>query len=91
MLRTISAFALVLTFAGTPAFAAMDCEHEFRVRVDKMMGKPDIRMPISDMVASTRFLVQGYDSCMKGEMDDAKSFFEKAFSMGHSGSGGSGK
>lgn len=85
MLRTLSACALVLTFAGTPAFAAMDCENEFRVRVDKTMTKTDIRVPINDMVAGTRFLVQGYDSCMKGDMDNAKTFFEKAFSMGHAG------
>jgi len=63
---------------GTPAFAAMDCEKEFRVRVDRMMTKPDIRVPISDMVASTRFMVQGYEFCMKGDMDQAKTFFDRA-------------
>lgn len=85
MLRTLSACALVLTFAGTPAFAAMDCKQEFRVRVDNMMAKPEWHTRIDDMVQSTRFLVQGYDACMKGDMDNAESFFEKAFSMGHKG------
>jgi hypothetical protein len=89
MLRTLSACALVLTFAGTPAFAAeMDCKQEFRVRVDKMMSKPEFHTRIDDMIDSTHFLVQGYDACMKGDMDNAKTLFEKAFSMGHSGSGG---
>ncbi len=87
MLRTLSACALVLTFLGTPAFAAMDCQKEFRVRVDKMMGEPKIHTRIDEMVQSTRFLVQGYDACMKGETDSAHDLFEKAFSMGHTGSG----
>ncbi len=88
MLRTLSACALVLTFIGTPAFAAsMDCKKEFRVRIDGMMAKPEFHTRIDDMIQSTRFLVQGYDACMKGEMDSAKDLFEKAFSMGHTGSG----
>jgi len=48
-----------------------------------MMGKPDIRMPINDMVASTRFMIQGYDACMKGDMTGAKSFFEQAGKYGN--------
>lgn len=77
MLTKLSAFTLALALMGAPAFA-MDCEKEFRVRIDRMMSKPDIRVPISDMVASTKFVVEGYDFCMKGDMDKAKTFFEKA-------------
>lgn len=84
MIRKISACALLVTFLATPAFSqSMDCEQEFRVRVNKMMGKPDIRMPINDMVASTRFMIQGYDACMKGDMTGAKSFFEQAGKYGN--------
>lgn len=78
MLRILSAGVLALAFAASPASAAMDCENEFRVRINRMMGGPDIRVPINDMVASTRFMVQAYEYCMKGDMDAAKTFFERA-------------
>lgn len=82
MVRRLSAFALVFSILATPAFA-MDCEQEFRVRIDRMMSKPDIRIPITDMVAQTRFLVQGFDACMKGDMTSAKQFFERASKSGN--------
>jgi len=77
MFRKISAATLALAFLSAPALA-MDCEQEFRVRIDRMMAKPDIRVPISDMVSSTRFILQGFDACMKGDMTSAKSFFEQS-------------
>lgn len=83
MVRKIYVCAVLVACLATPAFAqSMDCEQEFRVRVDRMMSKPDIRIPTRDMVATTRFVLQGYDACMKGDMTGAKDFFEKAGKSG---------
>jgi hypothetical protein len=81
MFRTASATVLALGFLALGALAvpahAMDCQKEFRVRVDRMMAKRDIRVPTLDMINTTRFLLQGYDACMSGDMVSAKSYFEK--------------
>jgi hypothetical protein len=83
MFRTISAAALALTFLSMPAFAAMDCEKEYRVRVDHMMEKFSVQFPIKDMVHLTRFTLMGYDNCMKGNMKMAHKYFDEAMKYGN--------
>ncbi|NJM34445.1 MAG: hypothetical protein HC850_06735 [Rhodomicrobium sp.] len=79
MFRTLSASALALALLTANA-SAMDCSQEFKVRLDKMMAKPTV--PVTDMVNTSRFLVQAYDACMKGDMASAKTFFDKAMKTG---------
>ncbi|MDZ4792215.1 MAG: hypothetical protein SGJ17_13580 [Hyphomicrobiales bacterium] len=74
---------LLATFALaslTITASAMDCEKEYRVRLDKMMAKPGV--PSSDVIATTRYMLQGYDACMKGDTKTASEFFEKAGKSG---------
>lgn len=75
MFRKISAAALALAFMAGPAFA-MDCENEFRVRVDRMMEKPTAKTFY--MINTTKFLIQGYDACMKGDIENATKYFKDA-------------
>lgn len=65
--------------------AAMDCGKEFRVRIEKMMSDPSRPQSLSEavMVDRTRFALQGFDACMKGDMKSARSFFDKAGGAGH--------
>jgi hypothetical protein len=74
-MKTIFGAAIAL-MAFTAAASAMDCEKEFRVRVDRMMAKPTV--PTGDMIEMTRWSLQGYDACMKGDKKTATEFFEKA-------------
>jgi hypothetical protein len=76
MLRLLTASALILGVMQTPALAKMDCSKEFRVRVDRMMSQGDT-VPTKQMIYTTRFLLKGYDACMKGDTETARDFFEK--------------
>ena len=76
MFLKVCAAALASVFLAAPALA-MDCEKEFRVRVDQM-AKPEIRIYSKDMVHLTRFALKGYDACMKGDMASARKYFERA-------------
>jgi hypothetical protein len=80
MFRKLSAAALALAFLATPALA-MDCEKEFRVRVDHMMEAPTAQTIY--FIKTTRFLLQGYDACMKGDMETATKSFEEAMTTTH--------
>ncbi|MDX2264930.1 MAG: hypothetical protein NW215_08155 [Hyphomicrobiales bacterium] len=74
-MKTIFGAAIAL-FAFTATASAMDCAKEFRVRLDKMMAKAGV--PSSDAVETTRYMLQGYDACMKGDMKTAMEYFERA-------------
>jgi hypothetical protein len=76
MLRILTASALILGVMQTPASAKMDCGKEFRVRVDRMMSQGEA-VPTKQMIYSTRFLLRGYDACMKGDMETAREFFDR--------------
>lgn len=78
MKSVLAAAFAVLAFST--AASAMDCEKEFRVRVDKMMAKPAV--PNGDLPNGTRWVLQGYDACMKGDSKSALEFFEKANKFG---------
>jgi DNA-binding FadR family transcriptional regulator len=79
MFRTLSASVLAIALLSANAYA-MDCSQEFKVRLDRMMSKTSV--PTVDMVETARFLVQGYDACMKGDQKSAKEFFEKGMKTG---------
>jgi hypothetical protein len=80
MLRTFSAALLAVAALTGPAIAQMNCDEEFRVRVNRLHpNEPDdIRMPMEDMVAITRFTLQGYDACKQGNMEMARKHFDAA-------------
>ncbi len=78
-MKTLFVAALALVSLSASA-SAMDCEKEFRVRLDKMMAKPAV--PSGDVIVTTRYMLQGYDACMKGDMTSAKDFFERAAKFG---------
>ncbi|MDZ4792043.1 MAG: hypothetical protein SGJ17_12680 [Hyphomicrobiales bacterium] len=84
-MRKFSAVAaLLVCLSATPSFA-MDCQKEFRVRVDAMMAEASKSSSLSDaiMVNRTRFALQGYDACMKGDMNAAKDYFAQAGKSGN--------
>ncbi len=78
-MKTLFVAAIAIMSLSVTA-SAMDCQKEFRVRLDKMMTKTAIAS--SDVVSSTRFMLQGYDACMKGDTKSAFEFFEKAGKSG---------
>ncbi|MDX2265565.1 MAG: hypothetical protein NW215_11415 [Hyphomicrobiales bacterium] len=78
-MRKLLVFAAVAALHAAPA-AAMDCQKEFRTRVDAMMAEASRSSSLSDaiMVNRTRFALQGYDACMKGDMKAAADYFERS-------------
>lgn len=79
MIRALLTASALTVLMAVPAMA-MDCEKEFRVRIDQMMSKQTISF--ADKVEITRFTLQGAEACMKGDKAAAQSFFEKAAKMG---------
>lgn len=66
----------VMACALLPAAAsAMDCQKEFRIRLDRMSKAP--AMTSADMIETTRWILQGYDACMKGDMKTAREYFDR--------------
>ncbi len=78
MIRAIIFAGMVGVALASPS-VAMNCETEFRVRVDQMMSKQTLSL--AEKIEITQFALKGAEACMKGDMNSAKTFFDKAAKM----------
>lgn len=83
-MKAVSIAMLALSLAAPVWAQKMDCGKEFRVRVDRMMSEAQRPGSLAEaaMVNRTRYALQGYDACMKGDMKTARQLFERSQTAG---------